>query len=121
MKKTLLYIFAIPVGLIASMVLPNIFEKILDLFIPFEGINNFIDNYLMKIMSGWIAVGITVLIAPSKKILYGIIMLLLNILASIYMYTIGDKFNYLFIIGGVLAFVFAIMEHSNKKEEPFEI
>lgn len=121
MKKTLLSIIAIPVALIASMVLPKIFESILDLFIPFEGINNFIDNYIMKILSGWIAVGITVLIAPSKKIIYGMFMLLLNIVASIYMYTKGAEFNYLFIICGILAFIFAIMENSNKKEETFEI
>jgi hypothetical protein len=121
MKKTVLYIIAIPIGLIASMVLPKIFETILDFFIPFEGINNFIDNYIMKIFSGWIAVGVTVLVAPSKKILLGIVMLLLNIVATIYMYTKGDEFNYLFIIGGILAFIFAIMENSNKKEETLEI
>ncbi len=121
MKKKALYIIAIPLGLIASMVLPKIFEKILDLFIPFDGINNFIDNYIMKLFSGWIAVGITVLIAPSKKIIFGIVMLILNIVATIYMYTTGADFNYLFVIGGVLAFIFVIMENLNKKEETLEI
>lgn len=120
MKKTLLYIIAIPVGLIASMVLPKIFETMLDLFIAFDTINNFIDNYIMKIISGWIAVGVAALIAPSKKILFGIIMLLLNIVATIYMYTKGAELNYLFIIGGILAFVFVIMENSNKVKELLE-
>ena len=120
MKKNLLYIIAIPIGLIASMVLPKIFETILDLFIPFDTINNFIDNYIMKIISGWIAIGVTALIAPSKKILFGIIMLLLNIVATIYLYSNGAELNYLFIIGGILAFVFVIMENSNKEKELLE-
>ncbi len=121
MKKAVLYILAIPVGLIASMVLPKIFETILDIFIPFEGINNFIDNHIMKIISGWIAVGVTVLMVPSKKVLFGIIMLELNLLAAVYMYQKGDEFNYLFIIGGILAFIFTLLENTNKNQETQEL
>lgn len=115
MKKIILYIIAIPVGLLASMVLPKIFEFVLDVFIPFEVINDFLDNYLMKFLSGWIAVGIPVLIAPSKKKLYGIIMLGLNLSAVIYMYNASDEFNYLFLIGGVLVFIFILFLNSENK------
>ncbi|MDH6209169.1 hypothetical protein M2254_000753 [Chryseobacterium sp. BIGb0186] len=57
MKKTLLYIFAIPLGLIASIILPAIFSKVLVFFIPFESLNNFIDkicnNNSMRLDCGW--------------------------------------------------------------------
>lgn len=115
MKKTILYIIAIPVGLLASMVLPKIFEFVLDVFIPFEVINDFLDNYLMKFLSGWIAVGIPVLIAPSKKILYGIIMLGLNLSAVLYMFNLSGEFNYLFLIGGVLVFIFILFLNSENE------
>ena len=121
MKKSILYIIAIPIGIIASMVLPKIFETILDRFIPFEGINNFFDNHIMKIFSGWIVVSVTALVAPSKKILFGVIVLLLNTVATIYMHTKGDELNYLFIIGGILALIFTIVANSNGKEKVSEI
>ncbi|SUX48515.1 hypothetical protein [Chryseobacterium indoltheticum] len=113
MKKTLLYIFAIPLGLIASIILPAIFSKVLIFFIPFESVNNFVDKYVITILCGWIAVGITALIAPSRKILFSGLMLILNIIATIWMFTNGDNFNYFFIIGGALSFVSVII---NQKE-----
>ncbi len=115
MKKTLLYIIAIPLALIASSILPNYFLKILDYFIPFDVIIDFFDKYLMNVFSGYIAVAFTVLIAPAKKILLGSITLLLNIIAIIYVYTQGAEFNYLFAIGGVLALIIMIIS------KPFEI
>ena len=116
MKRTLLYVFAIPIGLLASIILPAIFSKIFDVFIPFESVNNFIDKYIITILCGWIAVGITALVAPSKKSLFAGIMLFLNIIASIWMYTKGDNFNYLFVIGGALAFVFILINEKNLME-----
>lgn len=120
MKKNLLYIGAIPIGLVASMVLPKIFEIVLNLFIPFDVINNFIDNYIMKILSGWIAVGMTMFIAPSRKKIFGIIMLLMNVAAIVYTYSKGAQFNYLFIIGGILAFIFVTVVISGEEKESFE-
>jgi hypothetical protein len=105
MKKILLYIIAIPVGLIASMLLPAFFSKVFDWFIPFDGITEFLDNYLLKFIGGWIAVGITAMIVPKYKIIFGIIMLILNVIASFYMITNGDDFNYLFVIGGIVALI----------------
>lgn len=116
MKKILLYIFAIPIGLTASIILPAIFSKIFDYFIPFENVNDFLDKYLITILSGWIAVGITFLIAPSKKIFFAGIMLLLNIIASIYLSSKGDQLNYLFIVGGALAFISVIIYDKKLKD-----
>ncbi|MCG2459460.1 hypothetical protein K8352_01720 [Flavobacteriaceae bacterium F89] len=119
MKKVLLFIIAIPIGLIASMILPNLFSKIFTIFIPFDSITNFLDIYFMKFISGWIAVGITVIIVPSHKILFGLIMLGLNLLSAYYMFiSIGDEFNYLFVVGGILPLIFTFLEYSNKKTDP---
>lgn len=112
--KNLPYVFAIPLGLIASVILPAIFYKILSFFIPFENVNNFIDKYILTILCGWIAVGITALIVPAKKILFGSIMLALNIISTIWMYFKGDDLNYLFIIGGFFSLLFVI---TIKKED----
>jgi len=113
MKKTLLYIFAIPIGLIASAVLPKIFSFIINIFIPFDGVIHVIDNYILKSLSGWIAVGITAMMVPSYKILYGLIMFGLCIIATLYMYYQGDRFNYLFLIGGILALIILIINNTN--------
>lgn len=114
MKKILLYIFAIPIGIIASVVLPALYSNILKRFIPFDSINYFLENYFLTFASGWIAIGVTALIAPSKKILFGGIALALNVFASIYMYYLGDSLNYLFIVGGSLSLVFVISNYKNE-------
>lgn len=116
MKRILLYIFAIPIGLIASLILPTIFSKIFDLFIPFDAINNFLDTYLITALAGWMAVGISALVAPSKKILFASVMLILNIIASVYMFQKGDSFNYMFIIGGILALILIIYGKMNEEK-----
>jgi hypothetical protein len=117
MKKIILYVIAIPVGLIASMLLPAFFSKIFDWFIPFDGINDFLDNYFLKFIGGWIAVGITAMIVPKYKILFGTIMLIFNIIASYYMYSQGDDFNYLFVIGGIIALILVGTQLSRTNEE----
>ena len=116
MKRVLLYIFAIPIGLIASFILPTIFSKIFDYFIPFDAINNFLDTYLITALAGWIAVGISALVAPSKRILFASIMLILNIIATVYMFQKGDNFNYMFIIGGILALILITYGELNKEK-----
>ena len=116
MKRVLLYIFAIPIGLTASLILPTIFSKIFDYFMPFDAINKFFDTYLITALAGWISVGVSAFVAPSKKILFACIMLILNIVASIYMFQKGDSFNYIFIIGGLLALILIIFVDMNKEK-----
>ena len=103
MKNILRYILAIPIGVIASMILPKIFMLIFNLFIPFESITNFIEQYLLAFFAGWVAVGFTILIAPRRRILFGIIQIILNLLSIIYMYTVNGDFNYMFLIGGIIS------------------
>lgn len=102
MKNTLRYILAIPAGIIASLILPTFFMWILKLFIPFDFITNFMENYLLPVFAGWVAVGFTIIIVPKRQFLFGVIMLLLNIIGSTYMYYAGEDFNYLFLIGGLI-------------------
>ncbi|WP_033960435.1 hypothetical protein [Psychroserpens jangbogonensis] len=105
MKKTTLYIIAIPLGLVASIFLPIYFSKILHYFSPIEGITEFFDNYLITIFGGYIGVFIPALIVPKHKIIFGFIMLAICIISSFYMYSKGDDFNYLFVIGGLLGLI----------------
>lgn len=116
-KKILLYIIAIPAGLIASTILPSIFSKILNFFIPFRTITDFLDLYFLKFISGWIAVGIAGLVAPSHRILFASIMLGLNLLAAFYMYSLGDEFNYLFVLGGIAPLVLLVLHYLLEKSE----
>lgn len=105
MKKILLYAIAIPGGLVASTLLPAFFSKILEWFIPFDGIREILDNYFLKFMGGWISVGIAAMIVPKYKFIFGVIMLALNIIASFYMFSKGDDFNFLFVLGGIIALI----------------
>lgn len=102
-KRILLYIFAFPIGIVASAVLPKLFEYPIRFFIPFEFIREFLITYFLKLISGWIVVAITMLLAPSRKIVYGVVVVLLNLASAIFLYTNGQELNYLFIIGGVIA------------------
>lgn len=117
MKKILLFVVAIPLGLIASAVLPAIFSKILEMFMPFEAFTIFANDYLMVVLSGWIAVGITSFVVPSYKILFGSLMLGLSLIASTYMYYLGDEFNYLFLVGGILGLLLVISYERQKRSE----
>jgi hypothetical protein len=117
MKKILLYVIAIPVGLIASMLLPALFSKIFEWFIFFDVIREFLDNYFLKFISGWIAVGVTASIVPNFKITFGVIMLVFSIIASYYMFSKGDAFNYLFVIGGIVALILVGTVYSKLNED----
>ncbi|WP_024479275.1 hypothetical protein [Cellulophaga baltica] len=117
MKKILLYVIAIPVGLIASMLLPAFISKIFDWFIPFDGINMFLDNYFLKFIGGWIVVGFTAMIVPKYKLIFGTVMLMLNFVASYYIYSQGDDFNYLFVLGGIIALILVGTQFSKMTQE----
>jgi|AntRauMFilla1563_2_1112583.scaffolds.fasta_scaffold00368_2 hypothetical protein len=117
MKKILLYVIAIPVGLIASMLLPAYFSKVFEWFIFFDVIREFLDNYFLKFIGGWIAVGVTALIVPKFKITFGVIMLVFSIIASYYMFSKGDVFNYLFVIGGIVALILVGTVYSKLNED----
>ena len=101
--KILRYIFAIPGGVLASVLLPVVYSSILKIFIPFEVVNNLLDTYFIPFISGFIAVGIAYNVAPGYRIIFGSVMLLLCLLASLF-YSEGD-FNYLFFAGSVIAFI----------------
>lgn len=116
MKKILLYIFAIPIGLLASIILSAIYSNVLKYFIPFESISSFLEKYLITILCGWIAVGVTAICAPSKRILFAGIMVALNVFTSYWLYTKGDDFNYLFVIGGFLCFFYILINKDKLTE-----
>ena len=120
MKNTLRYIFAIPLAIIISMILPVWFMFIFNKFIPFEFITQFFENYLIKLLTGWITVGFTIIIVPKRKILFGFIQVTLNLITAIYLYKIGNNFNYLFLIGGFTGLYFsyfAVKEQAKIEEE----
>ena len=106
MKNTLRYIFAIPLGILASMILPKWFMFLFNTFIPIDFINQFMENYLLTIFAGWVAVGFTIIIVPKRKIVFAVIVVLLNLISAIYWYKIGNDFNYLFLIGGFIGLYF---------------
>jgi len=116
MKNLIRYIIAIPIGIIASVLLPKWFEIIFDTFLPFDFINNFIDNYFLKFIAGFVATGITLLIVPNKKILFGVIVVVLNIASSIHLYCKGGGFNYLFLIGSIVPLAFYYNNTINEKD-----
>lgn len=119
-KNTLRYILAIPLAIVASMILPKWFMFIFNIFIPFDFINQFIETYLLSVFAGWITVGVTFLIAPKRKILFALIQLTLNLIAIIYMFKIGGDFNYLFLIGTLLCllmFSFKFIEDKKLEAE----
>ena len=119
-KNILRYIFAIPLGILASMILPKWFMFLFNNFIPFDLINQFIEDYLLAIFAGWLTVGFTIIIAPKRKILFGIVQVIINLISAIYMHKIGNNFNYLFLIGGFTGFFFsyfAVKEQAKIEEE----
>jgi hypothetical protein len=85
--------------------LPALFSKIFEWFIPFDGIREFLDNYFLRFIGGWITVGVTAFIVPRYKIIFGGIMLVFITFASYYMFSKGDDFNFLFVIGGLVALI----------------
>jgi hypothetical protein len=87
------------------MLLPAYFSKVFEWFIIFDVMLDFFHNYFLKFISGWIAVGVTAFIVPKFKITFGLIMLAFNIIASCYMFSKGDVFNYLFVVGGIVALI----------------
>lgn len=113
MRNTLLFIVAIPLGFIASAILPNILVFIYKLLSP-AYLNDFWDNYFIKSFCGWIAIAIPILIVPSYKILFGSIMLGISLLSTIYMYSTGDDFNYLFLLGGGAALFYYKLDLSKE-------
>ncbi|WP_282073202.1 hypothetical protein [Polaribacter atrinae] len=115
MKNTLRYIFAIPLGILVSMILPKWFMFIFNTFIPFDFINQFIENYLLTVFEGWVAVGVTVIIVPKRQILFGAIQVILNVIGAIYMYKLNNDFNYLFLIGGLVALYFSYGAQKEQK------
>ena len=120
MKNSLRYIFAIPLGIIASMTLPKWFMFIFKRFIPFDFVTDFIQNYLLTIFAGWIAVGFVILIVPKRKILFAIIQIAINFISAIYWYKISGDFNYLFLIGGFLVLGMYYLKELDEKKQGAE-
>lgn len=109
MKKILLYIFAIPLGIISAAILPIIYSHVLSYFIPFQFVDSFLQKYLIPFLGGWIAVAVTAVCAPSKRLLFAGIMLLINILTSLWMFRMGDNLDYMFILGSIACFVYILI------------
>tara|TARA_R110002153_G_C13330970_1_gene498007 strand:+ start:8736 stop:9305 length:570 start_codon:yes stop_codon:yes gene_type:complete len=110
MKNTLRYIFAIPIGAILSIILPMWFIFLLESFMVFDFIIHFIDDYLINVFTGWLAVGFTIIIVPKKKKLFGIIQIVLSFIGAIYLYKINNEFNYRFFIGAFLGLFYFNLE-----------
>ena len=101
-KNILRYIFAIPIGVIASIILPKWFMFLFNKFIPLDFITDFIGLYLIKVFAGLVAIGFTVIIAPKKKTIFSILQIILMLISLIYDYNVNGDFNYLFLLGGVI-------------------
>ena len=115
MKNTYRYIFAIPIGVILSIILPMWFMFVLKSFMVFDFIIHFMDDYLVSVFTGWIAVGATIIIVPKRKFIFGIIQIILSFIGAIYMYKTNNEFNYLFFIGAFIGlFYFNVKEKDNK-------
>jgi hypothetical protein len=117
MKNTLRYIFAIPIAIIISMILPKWFIFISNYFIPFEFIIQFIENYLIKFIAGWITVSVTIIIVPKRRVLFGALQLVLNLIGAIYMYKINNDFNYMFLIGGIIGLYLGYLVITGQNKE----
>lgn len=87
--KILRYILAIPLGIVLGAVMQflatYLFVYVLSFFIP-DFLSDFthIKSWFPFLIGGYCGVSSTALIAPSKKILFGIITFVLSIIAIVY-------------------------------------
>ena len=102
MKNILLYIIAIPVGLIASIIIPSLLEYIIIYFIPFETLVIFLQLWFLKLVAGSLTTVIPTLIVPNRKKLFFYATLALALFATICEYKRSGDFNYLYLMGALM-------------------
>jgi len=117
MKKTILYTIAIPIGIATGKYLPSLYVAILKYFLPFFGIVDSLSPYLIDIFTGIQVVGVTAMIVPSHKVLFGSIALSITLLSAIYIFNTYGYISFLFLISeGVVLWGMIKEELENKKQ-----
>ena len=109
MNKILLYIFALPVGLLLSSILPMIYGNILDHFMTFESISNILKSYIIPVSSGSILTAAIVLIVPDYKKIFGYASVVLTIVI-IFVFLEWTLFYGFYLLGQIFGLLFLIKE-----------
>lgn len=109
MKDFLRYFFAIPLGVLASIIIPAIYTNIIGRFVPFEFANNLFETYLLPVFAGYFSVLVPILIVPKYKIHFGVVSFFITTISIVYLYLKGDDFNYLFLLGSLIGLVLGIV------------
>lgn len=115
--KIIRLIFAIPLAILASIIIPSINRYILKYFIPWDFANQIIDNYFIPFVAGSVTIGAAYLIAPRFKIGYAVTTFLIC-LFSIYLdYSKSDSINYVFAVGSGFGLIITFIDSFKNKEE----
>jgi hypothetical protein len=109
MNKNLLYIFALPLGLLLSSILPMIYGIILEHFIPFESLSNILKSYMIPVSSGSILTAAIVLIVPDYKKIFGYASVVLTIVI-IFVFLEWTLFYGFYLLGQIFGLLFLIKE-----------
>jgi hypothetical protein len=102
MKKILLYIIALPLGVLLSSILPMIYSNILDHFIPFEFLSKLLKSYIIPVTSGSILTGTIIFIVPDYKKIFGFGSVFLTIL-SVFVFLEWSSYNVIYLLGQIFA------------------
>lgn len=119
MKDFLRYFFAIPLGVLASIIIPAIYTNIIGRFVPFEFANNLFETYLLPVFAGYFSVLVPILIVPKYKIHFGVVSFFMTTISIIYLYLKGDDFNYLFLLGSVIGLILGIFGIVQEKKDSY--
>ncbi len=111
------FIFAIPLAIVASLILPIIYKYILNYFIPWDFANEVIDNYLIPFFAGSIIIGTSYLIAPRFKFIYATITFVLCLIAIYVDLTKSNTINYIFILGCIFGLIIICFDFFKKNDE----
>jgi hypothetical protein len=109
MKKILLFIVALPLGLLLSSILPMIYGIILDHYIPFESLSNILKSYIIPVSSGSILTAAIVLIVPDYKKIFGYASVVLTIVI-IFVFLEWTLFYGFYLLGQIFGLLFLIKE-----------
>lgn len=118
MKKVLLYVFALPIGILLSSILPVIYGNILEHFIPFELISNVLKSYLIPFFSGSILIGSTMFIVPDYKKIIGFVNVILTVIL-IFIFLEWTVYYFLYLLGNIFAFLIFINSDLIENENIF--
>jgi hypothetical protein len=109
MKKTLLYIIALPLGVLLSSILPMIYSNILDHFIPFEFLSKLLKSYIIPVSSGSILTGTIIFIVPDYKKIFGCGSVFLTIIL-VFVFLEWSLYYVIYLLGQILALFLLIKD-----------